>query len=228
MKRFRYLWLCLLPAAFVACRKAELQTFLEDQVVYFYQVRNDKTADSLTYSFAVRDAALQYDTVRIPLRITGVATAGDRKVNYSVIADRSSIDAKSYELLPAVVKASEYGGVLMIKVLRSAELKTRESRLWIRLENSADFKTSLGGQLEYLVKVNDFYSKPTSWIEYKFGPYSNVKYDLIIKATGLFDYSAVQETEGDYLRQTCINYLVAWEEENGPLYDENGERIFFP
>ncbi len=227
MKHFRYFWLCLLPAAFAACRKAPLQPFVEGQIVYFYQIRNDKNADSLTYSFAVRDAALQYDTVRIPIRITGSASANDRSIKYSVITGRSEVDPKSYELLPAVLKAHNYGGELMVKVLRSADMKIRESRIWIRLDASADFKTGLGGQVEYLVKVNDFLSKPTSWLEYKFGPYSDVKYDMIIKATGRYDFTGVQETEGSYLRQTCINYLIAWEAANGPLYDEKGERVFF-
>lgn len=229
MQQFRYLWLCLLPAAFVACRKADLQPFVEDQIVYFYQARiSPQHADSITYSFAVRPDALQTDTVRIPIRITGMAMPADRPVTYAAIAGSSSIAPESYELLPAVVKAGEYSGEIMIKVKRSPDMKSRESRLAIRLVNSADFKASLDGQSEYLVKVNDFLTRPASWLEYQFGKYSAVKYDLIIKATGKYDYSGVLTTESEYLRQVAINYLIAWEAANGPLLDENGERIFFP
>lgn len=230
MKRIHYICLLLLPAVFAACKKSELQSFSDDVMIYFFKPRNTLTPDSLTYSFAVRDTGLQYDTVRIPLRIIGTAAEKDREVRYAVIPGKSDADAESYALLPAVVKANEYAANLEVKVLRTPGLKTREMRLWLRLENSGDFKTGVDDQLQYLVKINDFLSMPASWASmvYQFGKYSNTKYDLIIKATGRYDFSGVQFTESEHLKQLSINYLIAWEEANGPLFDENGERVFFP
>lgn len=230
MNRIQYIWLLLLPAMFVACEKSELQSFSEEVMIYFFKPRNTPTPDSLTYSFAVRDAAVQFDTVKIPLRIIGMAAEEDRAVHYSVIADKSNAEPSSYALLPAVVKANEYATFLQVKVLRSPALKNQEMRLWLQLENSDDFKTGVDDQLKYLVKINDFLSMPASWpsMSSHFGKYSNTKYDLIIKATGRFDYTGVLFTEAEHLKQTSVNYLIAYEEANGPLYDENGDRVFFP
>lgn len=197
-------------------------------MIYFYKPRTqEKNPDSLTYSFAVRAAGLQYDTVRIPIRIMGTAVDKDRVVNYSASTETPGGES-NYELLPATLKANSYTGELLVKVLRSEQLKDRELRLWLKLENSESFRTGVDNQLKYLVKLNDFLSQPSSWLIFKFGKYSDAKYDLIIKATGRFDYTDMMETEEDYLRQTAINYLIAWEEEHGPLMDELGERVYFP
>ncbi|MGX5817657.1 DUF4843 domain-containing protein [Chitinophaga lutea] len=228
MKQLRYILLFLIPAMQFACSKSELQAFDAPDMVYVYKPRLGKTNDSITYSFAVRADDLQFDTVRIPLRIMGQPAGKDRNVKYSVMVDQSSYSNANFELLPAFIRANSFTGELLVKVTRSTDLKTKEMRLWLRLETSEDLKTGVDDQLTYLVKLNDFLSMPASWNAPKFGVYSNVKYDLIIKATGEYDYSAIEATELTYLKQVAVNYLLAWEAANGPLLDENGQRVYFP
>lgn len=227
MQRLLYLFSLIILLG--ACKKEALQAYSSTALVYFYEAARNKTItdDSTTFSFAVMPATVQSDTIYLPLRIIGEAAKTDRQVGCELIAESSIADASCYEILPAIIPANSYTGAIPVKVNRMPVLKTKEMRLWIRIINSPDFKTGVSDQLKYLIRLNDFLSKPSSWRDNLFGKYSNVKFDLIIKATGVVDYTGLDYITERNLLQQCRNALYAYENEHGILYDENGEPVVF-
>ncbi|MBV7533809.1 DUF4843 domain-containing protein [Chitinophaga sp. sic0106] len=228
MQRLLYLFSLIILLG--ACQKESLQAYSSTALVYFYEAVRFKTItdDSTTYSFAVVPDSIQSDTIYLPLRIIGEAAKTDRQVGCELITATSVADPATFEILPAIIPANSYTGSIPVKVNRAAILKTKEMRLWIQITNSPDFKTGVDDQLKYLVRLNDFLSKPSSWRDNLFGKYSNVKYDLIIKASGVADYTGLDYPAERNLLQQCRNALYAYENEHGFLYDENGELVVFP
>lgn len=213
----------------MGCKKDAIQSFELHPGVYIYKDSKIKTKDSTLYSFAIKDESVLYDTVFVPLRITGEAAVSDRTVNYESINDSTTASQENYTLLPSVIKAGMYTGYLPVKVIKTPQLDTKEMKLWIRIIPSADFVTGPANQLSYLIRINNFLSKPSSWNEQYFGTYSQVKYGLIIRKSGYSEFTGLALNELRFIAQMCKNDLIDYEADNGhPMYDENGEPVIFP
>ena len=230
MKTYIHVAIGLLCTLNFACKKDELLSFNEKPKIYIYKntlAPVSPVKDSVTYSFAIKPATIAIDTVFVPLRIIGKAENRDRKVNYEVMSTSTAIP-ESYTLLPATIKANSFEGRLAILVKKVPALKTKEEKLWLKVTASADFDLGVADQLSYLVKINDFLSKPPTWPDNFFGAYSNIKYDLIIKTTGYVAFNT-QINEMRFVAQACKNALQIYEAQNGsPLLDELGNRVVFP
>jgi hypothetical protein len=143
--------------------------------------------------------------------------------------------------------ANQYTGFIPVLVKRNVSQKNQEKRLRLEVIGSSDFQTGLpnttpqnpraGGTLQYLVKINDFLSKPANWdtqLTSYYGAYSQTKYALVIKTTGrsefLFSGTADPVTFSQmlYFKIICKDALSVYELANGPLIDENGIRVTFP
>lgn len=229
MRKIFYMPFLLALIFLNSCSKSELMPYSAGDMVYFYKsTYGSIIKDSLTYSFAVHDEETAYDTVFIPFRIMGKAADHDRTVSFMADESKTNMPAVNYLLLPAVIKANTYTGLLPIKVIKSPELKNKEYRLWVKIISSKDFQPGVSNQVTFLLKLNNFLSKPASWSDYVFGKYSAVKYSLVIKATGRSEFANLSNPEEKFLTQQCRNALYDYENENGILYDENGEAVSFP
>ncbi|MGJ1285116.1 DUF4843 domain-containing protein [Sphingobacterium spiritivorum] len=217
----------------IACQKDKLISFDEKPKVYIYKstqywVPSFFVKDSVTYSFAVRQENIEKDTVFIPLRIMGNAVNRDRKVNYELM-NNSLADKESYQLLPAIIKTGKFDGHIPVLVKKTNSIKEKESRLWIKIIASEDFDTGIVNQLTYLIKINNYLSKPITWSDYRFGKYSNTKYRLIIENTGYISFDEFNDSEMAYIVQTCKNALLDYESQNNSqLMDEDNEPVVFP
>jgi hypothetical protein len=240
--------LAVLPVVLlVSCKKSELVTYEQPDMVYIYKDISNTAMDSITYSFATKPSTVMYDTVKVPLRIMGVAKNKDREVKVKAVVDNSTATAGThYEFLPSVIKAGQYTGFIPVLVKRSANLKTTEVRLQLEVIESNDFKPGVpntapvaplaGGSLRYLVKINDYLSQPTNWSQLStyFGTYSQVKYALIINVTGRSEFlftgtsNPVSISQMLYFKIQCKNALEAYTTANGPLMDELGQVVTFP
>ncbi|MDR6785525.1 hypothetical protein ABIE26_004235 [Pedobacter africanus] len=213
-----------------ACRKDELVSFNQKPKVYIYkrtQAPVSPVKDSATYSFAIKPTSVVSDTVFIPVRIMGDAADHDRKVNYEVM-DISTADPESYTLLPAVIKANKFEGTLPVLIRKTPSLKNKEGKLWIAITASDDFDPGVSDQLSYLIKINDFLSRPPSWSDSYFGKYSSVKYGFMIQKTGYTSFDNLGVSEMRFIAQNCKNALLEYEAQNGNMYDEVGDLVIFP
>lgn len=213
----------------MGCKKAALMPYELSPQITIYKNGIPAGRDSITYSFAIKQEALTFDTIKIPVRIMGNVASHERKINYSIVPDSTDAPAANYELLPAVIPANSYTSVIWVKIKKTEELKTKERRIWIKLKPSEDFQPGAKELQNYLIKVNDYLSKPAVWDQIRFGDYSQAKYGLIIRETGYTEFS-VGAAELIFIAGTCRNALTKYKEENGgqEMMDENGVPVRFP
>src|ERR1044071_6584991 len=105
---FKFLIALFFAGGFTACKKSELTKYDQPDMIYIYKDAFNTNRDSISYSFAIKPASLKADTVKVPLRIMGLAKNVDREVKVRVVTDSSTAVAGThFDILPVVVKAGE-------------------------------------------------------------------------------------------------------------------------
>ncbi len=230
-----------------SCKKSELTKYEQPDMVYVYKDAFNTKKDSSSYSFAIKANSLMLDTVYIPVRIMGLAADKAREVKLAPVNDlTTATDGIHYALLPYTIPAGAYSANLPVLVKRTADLKTKEFRLVLEIAETKDFKPGVpntiagssvaGAGLRYLIKLNDFLTKPANWdasLTSFFGTYSQAKHKFIIQVTGLAEYpygcaTCIAYGEMLYYKALCKSKLLEYEAANGPLIDEFGVRVTFP
>lgn len=221
-------WLML-----IACQKEEINNFEGGAQVYF-------KGDSTTYSFAVRDTALSFDTVEIPIVVTGSRIPYEREVNIEVVPEQTTaiegIDG-DYVLCKAVIPANQFNTTLKVRVNRSKILKKEERVLVLLIASGAGMNTDVKpAWLDYKLKINDILTQPARWIydcyPY-FGAYSEVKYRFIIETLKMWDFPstgehAIPKAQMLFYQDKMKTELAKWEKEHkGPMIDEKGNVVKF-
>lgn len=213
----------------VGCKKDKMLSYDFGSGIVIYKNGISEGRDSLTVSFAIKDENVTADTIELPLRIVGHVSDRERPVEYAIITEKTTAASNVYELLPAIIPANSYEGVLRIRVNKTEELKTKEAKVWIQLLNSTEFQVGPKEQMSYLVKVNNYLTKPSSWNDIRFGEYSQTKYRLIIRETGYSNFSGLLPEVLLFIATKCRNalseYLIANDSE---MLDENQVPVRFP
>lgn len=230
-----------------SCKKAELIKYQLPDMVYFYKASGLTNNDSTTYSFAIKDKTLLTDTVFLPMQIMGGAKDYEREIKLVAVDSlTTAVAGTDYVLIKTVIPAGAFNANVPMIVKRDPVIKTIEKRLVLEVQQSKDFlpgvpSTSVtsisnaGGTTRYLVKINDYLTKPNNWDTYLkifFGAYSQVKYGFIIQATGraLFPLGVpggLSYDQMSYYRQVCRNALAEYVAQNGPLIDEFENPVTF-
>lgn len=213
----------------IACKKESLQSFELPPAVTFYKAGIEQGRDSLTISFAVEKEEVIFDTVELPIRIVGLVANHDRSVTVKVDIEKSTAIEGSYELLPGIISAGENQGLLRVILKRIPSLREKEARLWIALDQSDDFQVGPKELSDYLIKFNDFLTKPASWDQIRFGEFSQAKYSLIIRETGYTDFSGLRPDVLLFIVSKCRLVLHDYQQLNGvEMLDENEIPVRFP
>lgn len=239
----------LIPVLFVclaACKKSGLTSYTQPDMIYVYKDFYNTNKDSVTYSFAIKTNSLMTDTIKVPLRIMGNARNKDRTVAIQTVADNTTATSQQYTILPTIVKAGSFTTDIQVLVNRTPDMKTREVRILLEIAASTDFLPGVpnttattsraGGATQYLVKINDFLTKPSNWeslLSTYFGTYSQVKYKFIIDVTGRTEFpitgqDMVSPSQFLFYKKLCREALENYNTTNGPLIDEFGMIVTFP
>src|ERR1044072_5965836 len=90
----------LIPALFVwlACKKSELTSYTQPDMIYVYKDFYNTNKDSVTYSFAIKANSLMTDTIKVPLRIMGNARDKDRTVAIQIVADSTTATSQQFTI----------------------------------------------------------------------------------------------------------------------------------
>lgn len=225
---FMMLTVCMLLA--VSCKKAMLTSYdLAAGITIYKNGLTNAVRDSVLRSFAILDQEQSFDTVRVPLRIAGLPAAYDRVISFKVVDSLSTATADHYDILPVVIPADSYVGELQVKLNKTPDMAEQEFRIALSLVDSEDFAVASKELSSYLIRVNNYLTKPASWNDFRFGEYSQVKYGLIIRETGYSDYARMVPELLFYIAGKLRNYLIDYEKENGyELVDEKGLPVRFP
>lgn len=239
----KYICGLLITVSFLpACKKSDPMSFDAPDMVYIYKSPNSLNKDSIVYSFAIKPDSVMEDTIYIPVRIIGLAASKDREVILSAVPDSSTaVAGTDYQLLPYHIPAGAYTANLPVVIKRSAIMKTKGVAVLLNIMPSSDFLPGVpnspgggkiaGGTTRYLIRINDYLTKPDnwdSWLVYFFGNYSAVKYKFMIDTIGM----SVIPSDLPYgifavYNSLCKQKLADYEAENGPLIDENGNVVSF-
>ncbi len=230
----KLIYTALAALLLTACKEDQSLIYEQDARIYFTQ------GATVEYSFTAEPASVTTDTLFIPLRIMGSATDRDRVFN--IIIDDSSTAKLGYHFQfgPLVIPANTYQISLPVYIYRRAGLKDSVVNAYLTIGESADFKPGYidkelvvnpYNKQHYRISLNDQLLKPstwdTRWATY-FGAYSRVKHQFINQTYGSASWPAINFPQDiNFVVQTMRLALYNYEQTNGPLIDENGERVAF-
>lgn len=167
-----------------SCEKEKIELYQEAPTVYFSEY-------SRTYTFTenIDRIKIGFDTVKMPLQISGFALDHDREVIAEAVTEDTlhTAEKKMYSIAKGYVCAHEFKGYVPIRVNYSPDLDDSVYRIRVRLVANVDFP---GVDLEnnvVSISITNKITEPSNWhrIERYFGSYSNSWYRFILEKTGL-------------------------------------------
>lgn len=198
--------------------------------------------DSMQYSFAIKPSFQKEDTIRIPVRITGLTTDYDRPIDLRIIPELTTAREGSREegghfyFSPAILPKNEISSDILLVVNRQEDLEKGNVSIAFKILPNQFFGGGMGEKtLTYRVVLNDILTLPTNWdrfIKSYFGNKSLVKYQFIIDVLGIATFpgsgdDAISPGQMYFYKDKLKTELVKYEKENGPLIDENNNRVTF-
>ena len=191
--------------------------------------------DSISFSFVAYPTTTTEQTFNVDAQIMGNPVDRDRTANISIDPQKTTADASLYTLPQTVtVPAGQTKGTFQVSVRRDASLQQKSARLYIKVDDSADFKKGVNEQDHLVIVWNDILSKPKNWadLEEFFGTYSNTKYRFMLdNMVGMGELS-IETMSWSMLNSLRIQFQNALNDYNAahpgnPLTDENGQAVTF-
>ena len=235
----------LFIACSLCCGTAAVLTACSTDEDFFYQdqprVRlvGEKTwaagTDSVTFSFVAYTSDVTEQEIKVDAQIMGDVAQRDRTVNLTVVADKTTAAAAQYALPTQVIIPSGASKTTFSVILkRDASLQSKTVRLYVKVDDSADFLTGVNEENHIVFIWNDVLSKPKNWADLEpfFGTYSDTKYRFMLtNSGGLGEFSTDTMTWAQLtsLRIRFQNALNAYNDAHpgNPLTDENGQLVSF-
>ncbi|UYQ92510.1 DUF4843 domain-containing protein [Chitinophaga horti] len=237
----RFILSILLGSALLtACGKEERLMYQEDPRIYF--TKFIVNPDSIVYSFAVGADNVQHDTAWLTFRIMGSAADRDRVIAIKALDSSTAIAGYHYEIKELVMPAKAFETRVPVILYRRPGLKDSTLHVVFEIDSSADFLPGYSDipnaaankldRLHYKLTVTDQLLKPGNWdnsLASNFGTFSQTKFRFMIQVTGRTNWTgAIFPGDQAFYIQSVKYALNNYELANGPMIDENGERVVFP
>ncbi|MDH7459952.1 DUF4843 domain-containing protein [Chitinophagaceae bacterium 26-R-25] len=222
-----------------SCSKDDRLMYEQDPRIYFDSYAN--ISDSINYSFGIQPLTVTTDTVYMIMRIMGNAEQRDREFKL-VLADTSTAKwGYHFSTGPLIVPAGAYQARIPVYLYKQPGMKDTIITADFNVAESKDFKPGYDDKLrltgnrtrvQFKIAIDDQVLKPANWastLQPKFGDFSVVKFKFMIKATGKINWNGpIYPGEMSFLVQQVHLALYEYEQQNGPLYDENKNRVVLP
>lgn len=174
----------LILLSFTSCDKEGTLMYEPSPTIYFGE-------RSRTYTFTenMNRIEIGYDTVKIPVQISGTATDYDRKVIMETVTSDTlhTASADMYTIAEGYVKKGDYKGYVPVRINYSPALDDSVYKIRVKLVPNEDFPgIDLEGRT-ITISISNKLTEPSNWSRLKnyFGPYSNSWYRFILQKTGL-------------------------------------------
>lgn len=240
----KILILLLSIATLIGCTKQEVPRYEEANALSFYY--NNGEADSVSYSFSTIGYGRTTDTVFLKMRVLGTVTGKARTVKLRAVAGSTARAGVDYKLDAFILEPGVSSFLFPLVVYKTPEMQTQALRLVLEVEPGEDFPgVAAEGLVAGLttaqntvshnrikIDITDKLIKPNAWPS-RFGTYSDVKYDFIIKTLRTGDFRLTSQggvwtnADLDLARVKLRDALIAYEIVNGPLIDETNVRVTF-
>ena len=242
MKRNVYLS-CLLSLLTLqqSCKEDDKLMYVEEPRVYFFKHTTGAARDSVNYSFAFAANTVQSDTLDLRFRIMGFPKDYDRAIALQVQEGSTAHANYHYKIENLFIPAGSSDATASLILYRKAGLKDSTVYATFQIAANESFKPGyedkdFGSALDrvtYKFSLTDKLSKPNNWDTYwfsLFGDYSNTK---ILFLTQLLNYTnwnsgGLFPQDSNNMKQKARYGIYEYEQEHGPMYDENGNRVIIP
>lgn len=228
--------LCSFAAAFTACSTDE-DFFYQDEprVRLVGEKMWAAGTDSVNFSFVAFPSSFTEKEIYVDAQIMGDVASHDRTVNLAVDQTLTTASAAQFSApTTVVIPAGQTKGTFTVTLKRDASLQQKNVRLYLKVEESGDFKPGVNEENHIIFIWTDVLSKPNNWADLEpfFGSYSNVKYRFMLEHLG--DEGELNTTTMSWakLNSLRIRFQNALNDYNAahpgsPLTDEFGNLVTF-
>lgn len=186
----------LFMAVLSSCKKAtELQYASDDNIYFDLTDRTGARVDSIVYSFALFPE-LASDTILLPLRISGNRIANERSFRIRVVDSATTAEPNlHYKPLEEEYKVPAGKGIVHVPVIifnTDTALAGKMVRIKFQLESTTDLHAEFKKLDTFRLMFSNRLEKPVWWDVWsgELGPYSRVKHELFIRASGTTELPA--------------------------------------
>ncbi|MEC3878237.1 DUF4843 domain-containing protein [Parapedobacter sp. 10938] len=241
MKAMKYkLFFLAIPMLISGCSEDDRLLFDQTTSVYF------NNSDSLEYTFAFEPEAVSSDTIYLDFRITGMAVDVDREIGIETDSLTTAKAGYHFDIVNPVIPAGTYEASVPVVLYRRPGLVDSVVTAYLRIVDSPDLLAGYDdaawswpvlrakySRRRFKFTVTDQLNKPAIWDSFWmsfFGDYSRVKLRFLAQATGYTNWNAgvYLPQDRNFMIQAARYALYEYEQANGPMLDENGNRVVFP
>ncbi|MDR0766146.1 MAG: DUF4843 domain-containing protein [Odoribacteraceae bacterium] len=216
-KRVIYLSLVGFLCCTSACEEDKIMLYDDANYIQFTRY----VTDSMTCSFL---AYPDRDELPFPLvvEVVGLPSNQDREYKLAVVAEYTNAPESNYRL-PGnlVMPAGKVIDTCYLSINRTPRISTEAVRLTVRLEETPDFKAGQTNKSSAIIYISDVITKPDWWTSSVtssyLGDYSDEKYRVFIKVTGVAEFDSTNIVELRTYTLMVKNYL-SQEKDKGSDY----------
>lgn len=208
-----------------SCKELEIPTFDTGSHYIHFKDASDKET---RFSFATHPGTEEY-TIKIPVTLIGMALEEDTPYSISVVKDGEMATTASegiFSITDPVFAKNVYEDSLKVVVFNSPEL-SEGKRITLKIEDNGRFSQGPQDYITKVIYISDIISQPEWWND-EFsatflGPYSDIKYEHFIIATGVSDLSDMSIGEISSYVRAFVYYLRELDAKGTPLYEKDGK-----
>jgi hypothetical protein len=190
--------------------------------------------DSLEFSFITSPPSVNEISMDITLYVMGEAADHERRANITIEGDKTTAGNTQYTCpSEVIIPSGAYSATFPVVLKRTTDLQNTTVRLYLKVEDSEDFKVGVREWDHLLIKWNDILTMPKNWSDLTefFGAFSMVKYRFIINVTGVTEFNTSTMSWSQLMNYKIIvkNALDEYNaaHPDNPLKDENGQFVTF-
>ncbi|MEI5983445.1 MULTISPECIES: DUF4843 domain-containing protein [Sphingobacterium] len=225
----------------IGCSEDKPLMYQEDSKVYFLKNTTETSRDSIEKSFAFDPTNVTSDTIALNFRIIGFPKDVDREIAVKVKEGSTAKLGYHFKIDNLFIPANSSNGSAELIFFRREGLKDSTVRADLLIAENENFEVgyedvignSKINRVTLRFSITDLLSKPTNWQtlwQNMFGDYSNTK---ILFLTQQLNYTAwnvpylFPQDQSNMINKARIA-IYEYEKMNGPLMDENGNRVIIP
>ena len=167
-----------------SCEHEGVTMYEESPTVYF-----GESYRSYTFVENMDRIKIGFDTIKLPLQISGSAVNRVREVVMEALLDDTlhTAGADMFSIAKGSIEANEYKGYIPLRVNYSSALDDSVYQIRLHLVPNKDFPGVDLSDYSFTVSLTNKLTEPSNWSRLRsyFGPYSNSWYRFILETTGL-------------------------------------------
>ena len=226
-----------------SCKKSEFQTFDSKALLQFdnhsvSQIDGSEVLtpiDSTNYTFVFGDQSATEYRLPIVVKASGRFVSNDRAFVLEADTSSTAEEGKHYKLSDFVIKGDRAIDTVYVTLLRADLDSTASYSLKLNIVSNENFDEGVNSKLSYKIKFSNGLLEPSWWASnyyvYVWGPYSNTKYNIFYKVSGITDFSpwypnALEPMQAAADAHQFVNDDKAKPESEQQLkYDSNGSPL---